>query len=136
MKSVTFLLALIGTISVSSAQATNDKNNLINCISCIDQGKNWDDFNTNCVSSESIKYTTTFQGCLTIKVLTVTDETTTVSNEMQLEGIKNRYRDLPKALIFTNMRYVVVNEYSKDINMWVKCNDETKVLLYATEGES
>jgi hypothetical protein len=55
---------------------------------------------------------------------------------MQLDGIRSRYKDLPTLVIQTNMRYVVDNQYSKDINIWVKCSDASKVLLYATEGES
>jgi len=34
------------------------------------------------------------------------------------------------------MRYVVDNQYSNDINMWVDCTDDSKMVLYATEGES
>ena len=57
------LFALIGMISVASAQETNDKNNLINCVTCVAQNKNWDNFNTKCVSSEGATYASTFLGC-------------------------------------------------------------------------
>jgi hypothetical protein len=55
---------------------------------------------------------------------------------MQLDGIKNRFRELPQLLgKIDNIRYVVENKYSSDIDMWVSCNDEKTVLLFATEGE-
>jgi hypothetical protein len=56
---------------------------------------------------------------------------------MQLDGIKNRFRELPTNIgLSSNIRYVVENKFSNDINMWVSCNDEKTVLLYGTEGES
>jgi hypothetical protein len=60
---------------------------------------------------------------------------------MKLDGILIRRRELPGSIIgfdknLKNLRFVVDNQFSKDINMWVKCSDESKVLIYATEGES
>lgn len=74
------LLALIGTISMASAQATNDKNNLVNCITCIDKNKKWDSFNSRCVDSEGVTFTTTMQGCLLVQTAYVSYEITTVED--------------------------------------------------------
>ena len=34
-----------------------------------------------------------------------------------------------------NMRFVIDNMYSKDINMLVSCQDDSKIVLYTTEGD-
>ena len=56
---------------------------------------------------------------------------------MKLDGIKSVFKELPTTLsLVTNILYIIKNQFNKDIDMWVKCSDDTNVLLYATEGES
>jgi hypothetical protein len=66
MRISALLLAIIGSISLVAAQSTNDKNNFLNCIVCIDQNKKWDSIGTKCVDSEGLSYTTSMQGCVSI----------------------------------------------------------------------
>lgn len=74
------LLAIIGTICMASAQSTNDKNDLFNCILCVDKGKKWDNFGTKCVDSEPITYSATMNGCVLFYTALVSYEITTVED--------------------------------------------------------
>ena len=74
------LLAIIGTLSMASAQSTNDKNNLFNCILCVDKGKKWDNFGTKCVDSEALTFSATMQACVLYHTALVSYEITTVED--------------------------------------------------------
>lgn len=139
MRISALLLAIIGSISLGAAQSTNDKNNFLNCIVCIDQNKKWDSIGTKCVDNEGLSYTTSMQGCATIyyALQKIDQEIYSIDNQMKLGDLQGKYKELPNtAGITDNLLYIVGNSLQEDLKMWATCSDDTNVVMYGTTGDS